>query len=244
MIMSYDRADPLVHDYGVHPMPYRVVTATAAATVMLLTMTAGPANATALPVPYHGGARQVITVVASSPTATTATFTAWQRTGLLWDQWTPVRGPITANVGSDGIGQASETTSKTPAGVWTLTEAFGRQANDGTRLPYRQVGNSDWWVSDTKSPLYNTYYHCEPGACPFNEAAGEDLGKAGPVYDHAVVIDYNRSPAVPGAGSAFFLHISAGKPTAGCVSIPADDLKAVMSWLDPSQNPVIDIAVH
>jgi L,D-peptidoglycan transpeptidase YkuD (ErfK/YbiS/YcfS/YnhG family) len=224
-------------------MPNRVVLATAA-TAMALTASATPAGATPLPVPYQGSATQVITVVADSPTATTATFTAWQRTGLLWDQWQVVRGPITANVGRDGIGQASETVSKTPAGVWTLTEAFGRQANDGTRLPYRQVGDSDWWVSDVHSPLYNTYYHCDAGTCPFDEAAGEDLGKAGPVYDHAVVIDYNRTPVVPGAGSAFFLHISAGKPTAGCVSIPADDLKAVMAWLDPAQQPVIDIAVN
>jgi len=222
-------------------MHNRVVLATAATAMAL---TAGPANATPLPVPYNGDATQVITVVADSPTATTATFTAWQRTGLLWDQWKAVRGPITANVGSDGIGQASETVSKTPAGVWTLTEAFGRQANDGTRLPYRQVGDSDWWVSDVHSPLYNTYYHCDAGTCPFNEGAGEDLGKAGPVYDHAVVIDYNRAPVVPGAGSAFFLHISAGRPTAGCVSIPADDLRAVMAWLDPTQRPVIDIAVQ
>ncbi|MEV6611083.1 L,D-transpeptidase family protein [Kutzneria sp. NPDC051319] len=224
-------------------MPNRVVTASVA-TAMLLTMTATSASASSLPVPYRGPAGQVITVVADSATATTAVLTAWQRTGPLWDQWTPVHGPVTANVGTDGIGQASETTSKTPAGVWTLTEAFGIQANDGTRLPYRQVGTSDWWVSDTKSPLYNTYYHCTPGSCPFNEGAGEDLGKAGPVYDHAVVIDYNRKPVVPGAGSAFFLHVSAGKPTAGCVSIPADDLKAVMAWLDPAQHPVIDIAVH
>jgi L,D-peptidoglycan transpeptidase YkuD (ErfK/YbiS/YcfS/YnhG family) len=225
-------------------MPNRVVMATAAS-ALLLTITAAPATAaSSLPVPYWGHASQVITVIADSPTATTATFTAWQRTGGPWDHWKAVRGPITANVGSDGIGQASETTSKTPAGTWTLTEAFGIQANDGTRLPYRQVGTADWWVSDVKSPLYNTYYHCVPGTCPFNEGAGEDLGEAGPVYNHAVVIDYNRNPIVPGAGSAFFLHISSGKPTAGCVSIPAEDLKAVMAWLDPAQQPVIDIAVR
>jgi L,D-peptidoglycan transpeptidase YkuD (ErfK/YbiS/YcfS/YnhG family) len=37
--------------------------------------------------------------------------------------------------------------------------------------------------------------------------------------EHAV-IDYNRSPAVPGKGSAFFLHVSTGKPTTGCVFLP------------------------
>ena len=230
-------------------MPPRLAVAAVTAAVMLSLQTSAasaPATQTRqLPaLPYLGTAQQLVTVVADSPTATTAVLTAWQRTGAFWDDWTIAHGPVTAYVGADGIGKASETTSRTPAGVWTLTEAFGIQANDGTRLPYRQVGTSDWWVSDVKSPLYNTYYHCDPGTCPFNEAAGEDLGKAGQVYDHAVVIDYNRKPVVAGAGSAFFLHISGGRPTAGCVAIPADDLKAVMAWLDPAQQPVIDIGVR
>jgi L,D-peptidoglycan transpeptidase YkuD (ErfK/YbiS/YcfS/YnhG family) len=94
-----------------------------------------------------------------------------------------------------------------------------------------------------KSPHYNTYFSCAPGTCPFDEAAGENLGKAGPVYDHAVVIDYNRAPVVPGAGSAFFLHVGNGRPTAGCVSLPAADLDAVLRWLDPARRPVIEISV-
>ncbi|MFD2418273.1 L,D-transpeptidase family protein [Amycolatopsis pigmentata] len=224
----------------------RLTVAAATAAVLL---TARPSAVSAqgadpLPLPYTGNAEQVVAVVADSSSATTAVLTAWQRSGPSSDDWTVAYGPVKAFVGSDGVGQASETTSKTPAGVWTLTEAFGIQANDGTRLPYRQVGTSDWWVSDVKSPLYNTYYHCDPGTCPFNESAGEDLGEVGPAYDHAVVIDYNRTPVVPGAGSAFFLHVSNGRPTAGCVAIPADDLKAVMAWLDPVKHPVTDIGVR
>jgi L,D-peptidoglycan transpeptidase YkuD (ErfK/YbiS/YcfS/YnhG family) len=194
-----------------------------------------------LPLPYHGHAQQVVTVVADDANATTATLTAWQRGTHGWQR---VVGPVRAYVGSDGIGQASETTSKTPAGVWTLTEAFGIQPNEGTRLPYRQVNTWDWWVSDTTSPLYNTYQHCKPGTCRFNESAGENLGATGPVYNYAVVINYNRHPIVPGAGSAFFLHISHDKPTAGCVSIPTHSLKAVMRWLDPAKHPVIDIGIR
>jgi L,D-peptidoglycan transpeptidase YkuD (ErfK/YbiS/YcfS/YnhG family) len=194
-----------------------------------------------LPLSYHGHARQVITVVANDAKATIATLTAWQRGAHGWQR---VVGPVRAYLGSDGIGQASETTSKTPAGVWTLTEAFGIQPNEGTRLPYRRVGTWDWWVSDTTSPLYNTYQHCKPGTCRFNESASENLGATGPVYNHAVVINYNRNPIVSGAGSAFFLHISNGKPTAGCVSIPAHSLKAVMHWLNPTEHPVIDVGIR
>ncbi|WP_139306708.1 hypothetical protein [Modestobacter sp. DSM 44400] len=71
-------------------------------------------------------------------------------------------------------------------------------ADPGTALPYRVVDGDDWWVADPASELYNSYAQCLPGTCPCSEAAGEDLYAAGPVYDHAVVIDYNRG-GTPGA---------------------------------------------
>ncbi|MBM7773381.1 L,D-peptidoglycan transpeptidase YkuD (ErfK/YbiS/YcfS/YnhG family) [Actinokineospora baliensis] len=203
-----------------------------------------PATASAaagtLPLPYSGDANQVITVVAASPTATTATLVAWKRTAT---GWTAQIGPLKAYVGSGGVGQASEGSTKTPAGVWALTESFGHKPPVGSRLPYRQVDTSDWWVSDVNAAQYNTPYRCAPGSCPFNEAAGENLGKVGRAYDRAVVMDYNRSPVVKGAGSAFFLHVSTNQPTAGCVSLSAPLMETVFNWLDPAAHPVINIGV-
>ncbi|MFB9924039.1 L,D-transpeptidase [Amycolatopsis halotolerans] len=173
--------------------------------------------------------RQVLTVTAHSASA-------WDHDG---DRWVRALGPYPAEVGAQGIGVAREGLSLTPAGIWPLTEAFGIEPNPGTRLPYRQVTTSDWWVSDVHSPLYNTHYRGTPGQ--FDEAAGENLGAAGPAYAHAVVIDYNRSPVVPGAGSAFFLHVTTGGPTAGCVALAQNDLIAVLRWLDPARKPVIAI---
>ncbi|MTE17257.1 L,D-transpeptidase family protein [Nocardia aurantiaca] len=190
---------------------------------------------------YTGPADQLITVTSDSPAATTATLTAWDRTGT---QWVRAIGPLRADIGAQGIGSASESATRSPAGIWPLTEAFGIAPNNGTRLPYHQVTPSDWWVSDTNSRYYNTHYTCAPGTCPFNESAGEDLGEAGPAYGHAVVIDYNRSPVVPGAGSAYFLHVGDGHPTAGCIALPASDLDRVMRWLDPARGPVIDLEVR
>jgi L,D-peptidoglycan transpeptidase YkuD (ErfK/YbiS/YcfS/YnhG family) len=215
------------------------------AMVTLMTVMAVPAGAEALPVSAgpqwsNGAATQLVTVRASSASATTASLTALS---LVGGTWVRALGPFEAYVGKDGIGEASEYVSRTPAGVWTLTEAFGIQANNGTKLPYRQVDTSDWWVSDVNSPYYNMPYRCAPATCPFDESASENLGKVGAVYNHATVIDYNRSPAVPGRGSAFFLHVSNGRPTAGCVSLASGDLDAVMRWLDPANHPVIDIAV-
>jgi L,D-peptidoglycan transpeptidase YkuD (ErfK/YbiS/YcfS/YnhG family) len=192
------------------------------------------------PIPVAtGAAEQLITVVAPSAGSTTAQLTAWQSGP---NGWTAVLGPVAARVGSAGIGAASESSTRTPAGTYTLTEAFGRAANPGTALPYRVVDRSDWWVSDVASPLYNRYARCAPGTCPFNERAGENLYAAGAVYDNAVVIDYNRG-GTPGAGSAFFLHITNGAPTAGCVAVDRGSLTALMRWLDPAAAPLIAIGV-
>ena len=182
---------------------------------------------------------QLLTVVAPSARSTTATFTAWEKRS---DGWVPVLGPIPARVGSAGIGAASEGSARTPAGTWRVTEAFGRQANPGTGLPYRRVDGDDWWVSDTRSRLYNEYAQCAPGRCSFDERVSENLYAVGPVYDQAVVMDYNR-PAVPGAGSAFFLHISNASATAGCVSIDRAGLESVLRWLKPAGTPVIAIGI-
>ncbi|MGY2061289.1 L,D-transpeptidase family protein, partial [Nocardia gipuzkoensis] len=119
--------------------------------------------------------------------------------------------------------------------------AFGRQPDPGGRMPYREVGESDWWVSDSASPQYNTFQHCDPGTCPFDERAGENLGQAGESYDYAVVIGYNTDRPVPGAGSAFFVHVDAGARSAGCVEVPRESMIALLRWLDPARSPTISI---
>ncbi len=188
-----------------------------------------------------GAASKIITVTAASTGATTATLQAWNAAAA--GGWLPYGAPVTAHLGSGGLTtQPSETKPATPIGSFTLTQAFGSASNPGTPLPYFRTDPSDWWVSDANSPLYNTHQRCSTG-CPFNTAAGENLYQAGFVYTYAVVIDYNRSPVTPGAGSAFFLHVSNGSATVGCISIPEANLVAIMSWLTPASQPRILIGV-
>jgi L,D-peptidoglycan transpeptidase YkuD (ErfK/YbiS/YcfS/YnhG family) len=187
-----------------------------------------------------GDAQQVVTVVAPSTGSTSGTLQAWVRTS---SGWRPHGTAVTAHLGSDGLtDHPSESMSATPIGSFTLTQAFGSAANPGTRVPYFRTDASDWWVSDAASRYYNTHYRCASG-CPFDTRDGENLRAAGFVYTYAVVIDYNRFPVTPGAGSAFFLHVTDGGPTAGCVSIAEDTLVSIMNWLDPAAHPRILIGV-
>lgn len=200
----------------------------------------GPARpiAQGLPLPYStGSATQVITVVAPSTGSTTATLQAWTKGA--GGGWLRYGAAVFAHVGSDGLSTTpSEGRSATPIGSFGLTQAFGRAVDPGTALPYFVAGPADWWVSDWTSRYYNTHQTCA-SSCPFNTAAGENLYQAGFVYTYAVVIDYNRFPAVPNAGSAFFLHVTDGGPTAGCVSIDQATLVSLLDWLRPADHPRI-----
>ena len=206
--------------------------------------TTAPRSTAAPPAPRFGipvtlgDARQLITVTASSSSATTGVLRAWQQRAD--GTWVVAHGPYPAWLGSAGIGPASEYVSHTPQGTFTLTQAFGRLANPRTALPYHQTVPDDWWVSDVHSPDYNTLQNCAPASCPFNTSVSEHLYYVTPYYDYAVVMNVNRWPAVPGKGSAFFLHISPDhQPTAGCVAIDRSALVTIMRWLDPAAHPRI-----
>ena len=162
----------------------------------------------------------------------------WQRVGPAVHAW----------FGSDGLTRhASESRSATPIGSFTLTHAFGRLADPGTSLPYVRTTPADWWISQA-GPLYNTRQRCS-SHCSFTQGdPNEHLYYTVPFYRYAVVIDYNtrNSPTgvVQGAGSAFFLHVTVGAPTQGCISIAQAQLVRLLRWLSPSGHPRILIGVR
>lgn len=209
-----------------------IVPGTVAAAGQRMGNTAVAADPDSPPLTYFGPARQLITVVADSSSATTATLTAWERTD---SGWRTAFGPMRALVGAAGIGQASEGSTKTPAGVWSFGQAFGRQPNPGTRMSYFKTDVYDWWNGNSRSPAYNT--HVRQAADPGNS---ENLYNIGAVYDYAIDMGYNTA-RTPGAGSAFFLHVTDGRPTGGCVAIDRAALVSILQWLDPAKSPAIDI---
>jgi L,D-peptidoglycan transpeptidase YkuD (ErfK/YbiS/YcfS/YnhG family) len=186
--------------------------------------------------PDEDGAQQLIVVEVADPTDTFAQLQAFDRVD---GRWVPAFAPTTARVGRSGISaDRHEGDGTTPEGVFTLTEAFGNEPDPGSKLPYRSVHDQDYWVTDSSSPYYNTW-QSGPPAGRWTEA--EALWTLTQAYRHAVVIDYNRDPIVPGRGSAMFLHVRNENPTSGCVAIDLDRLVEIMRWLDPAQAPKIAI---
>jgi L,D-peptidoglycan transpeptidase YkuD (ErfK/YbiS/YcfS/YnhG family) len=163
---------------------------------------------------------QIVTVVASG---TNAKITLWEKTNSIWSEALSTNG----FVGSQGVGQAHEGSMHTPKGAYTLGFAFG-QSNPGTQLPFRQITPNSYWISDVNSDLYNTW---QEGSYAGN--GNEHLADyANLQYYYAIVINYNEN-RVKGAGSAFFLHVSNGRPTAGCVSVPKNIMEQLMKRIHP-----------
>jgi L,D-peptidoglycan transpeptidase YkuD (ErfK/YbiS/YcfS/YnhG family) len=186
-----------------------------------------------------GSAGQAIVVTAPHYGATTAALTAYQRTA---DGWELAFGPWSAHVGSNGLappGQKREGDGRTPSGVYGFDFLFGVQPDPGVRFPYRRVtGPSIVWDDDPASPLYNLWVDSDrqtPGADP--EAMYQPVA-----YAYGAVIAYNTA-RTPGLGSAIFLHVSTGQPTAGCVSLPAPQVLDMLRWLDPGLSPRIVMGV-
>jgi L,D-peptidoglycan transpeptidase YkuD (ErfK/YbiS/YcfS/YnhG family) len=193
-----------------------------------------------------GSATQIITVTAVKGSSTTASLSAWVKSGASWKR---VAGPYLAHLGYNGVGKTSERLSRTPAGSFTMTQAFGYFGNPGTKLPYRRTTPADFWVEQVGNKYYNTWRSCpsmKSSACGFTPGdPSEHLYYETPYYNYAVVIDYNTANAPggikQGAGSGFFLHVTDGGPTAGCVAITQSQLVKLMTWIDPKAHPRIII---
>lgn len=220
-------------------LPRSVLCAALAVAAVTTAMASRADAAAARPAPARRYVvRQLITVTAASPTATSARFVAYRRAD---GRWIRRFGPWTARVGYNGIappGQKREGDGRTPSGTYGFSFFFGVRPNPGVAFPFRHAYRYDVWDDDPASARYNEWVDdrtANPGADP------EPMHQT-PAYDYAAVIAYNTA-RIPGRGSAIFLHVGTGSATAGCVSLPAGKLLAVLKWLRPARSPRITIQV-
>ncbi|MBM6838614.1 L,D-transpeptidase family protein, partial [Clostridium saudiense] len=177
---------------------------------------------------------QIITVVSNG--GSYGELVMWEKDGS--GNWIEVD-RVAARLGQNGMKYASEVYEMdkcTPTGIYTVTEAFGINGNPGSGVPYRELDGSEYWVDDVDSEYYNTMQFGEPNG---RWTSAEKLTDFSGYYNYALVIDYNRWPVVPGKSSAIFLHCDMGIYTYGCVAIPQNNLVNLLTWLNPSSNPVI-----
>jgi L,D-peptidoglycan transpeptidase YkuD (ErfK/YbiS/YcfS/YnhG family) len=174
------------------------------------------------------GCPQRIQVVAPTLRSTVATVS-------LLECGRRVAGPWPARVGYHGLAaHHREGDGTTPLGTYAIgPTVYGLDADPGVRLRYHRLTCGDWWDEDPRSATYNSFRHLACGAGPPFGGGSEALWRATVAYREFAVVDYNTRPAVPGRGSAIFLHDSTGHATNGCVSLPRPELLRTLRWLRP-----------
>jgi L,D-peptidoglycan transpeptidase YkuD (ErfK/YbiS/YcfS/YnhG family) len=186
-----------------------------------------------------GGGSQLITAEAASTGSTTGTVTWWERTAAGWRR----AGLAPARFGANGLADGAtrrQGTDTTPTGLYDLPFAFGVEAAPaGARYPFRRVGPHSWWCQDNDSRAYNRW--SEPLAADCRAAEAEHLVAYREQYAHALVVGFNYRAPVRERGAGIFLHVNGRGATAGCVSVPADAMRRLLRWADPSRSPHIAI---
>jgi L,D-peptidoglycan transpeptidase YkuD (ErfK/YbiS/YcfS/YnhG family) len=187
-----------------------------------------------------GAATQLVSVVAAKRAATVASLRLWRKGG---ECWVAVAGPWTAYLGRNGLSAARhEGDLTTPIGSFGFQRVmYGVGPNPGVRYRYHRIVCGDWWVEDARSPYYNRFRHVRCGSKPPFRTTSEDMSRSPTSYRHLAVIDFNTHQIVRGRGSGIFLHVSTGRPTLGCISLPRAQLVRTLRWLDPGASPLIVI---
>jgi len=180
---------------------------------------------------------QRIVVTAPSVQATTATLS-------LLDCGRRTAGPFRARLGVSGLSaHRREGDGTTPLGTFGIgPTVYGLDPNPGVRLAYHRLRCGDWWDGDPASPTYNRFRHVPCGSAPPFSGASEALWRQRVAYREFAFIEFNSSPAVPGRGSAIFLHDDTGRATNGCVSLPRPALLTVLRQLRPGARITIRTA--
>lgn len=118
----------------------------------------------------------------------------------------------------------------TPTGTFTFGRAFGHADDPGITLPYTKVSPEDVWVDDPASKRYNQWARADAPDADWRSA--ERLMDYKRQYRYAATINYNTAPVLPGKGSAIFLHVASGGPTAGCVAVPEAAMLFFLAFID------------
>jgi hypothetical protein len=113
----------------------------------------------------------------------------------------------------------------TPAGVFSLSDAGGYLEDPGSQLPYYR----DEGLRGGAEAVYGDGY--------------------ANVFDYVIAIDYNRKTGVAptentrplgwDAGGKIWLHVEHGSPTRGCVALDEEDMRLLLTTLDPDAAPHI-----
>ncbi|RMG61635.1 MAG: hypothetical protein D6722_19455 [Bacteroidetes bacterium] len=170
--------------------------------------------------------------------------------------WEMATEPIPIVVGKNGLGWGrgiqdftsrpgpvkQEGDLKSPAGVFSLGEAFGYadpQAATFIKAPYTHVTAVTMCIEDTASAHYNRIL--DEGAETPDWNSTDHMLRQDDLYEWGMFVNHNRPGPVPGGGSCIFLHVwrQNDSGTAGCTAMPKVRMRELLAWIDPQQSPLL-----
>ncbi len=212
------------------------------------------ANALAATPPPTAGTSQLLVVTTEGWDANQGRLQAFERRQ---DHWQPVGASFAVALGRNGSAwglglhpaqadgpQKREGDGRSPAGIFSIGEAFGYAQRIDSALPYQPMRQSSYCIDVPDSPLYNRIVDADrvgaDAVAGSTEPMRLDLHHDGDRrYREGFVIGHNRQ-ARPGAGSCIFAHLwrAAGEATAGCTAMEPADMQRLLAWLRPDAAPL------
>jgi L,D-peptidoglycan transpeptidase YkuD (ErfK/YbiS/YcfS/YnhG family) len=133
---------------------------------------------------------------------------------------------------------------RSPAGVFTIDEAFGYAPTATTGLHYDALDANDWCVDVDGSPYYNRIVDStDVGAAAVKDSTEpmrRDLHADGDQRYRLGFVIANNPRGERGAGSCIFGHLwkSPDSTTAGCTAMAPASMETLLRWLDADRRPV------
>jgi len=202
---------------------------------------------------------QILVVTTADWNGVEGTLQAYERPRA-HKKWKAVGDPIPVVVGKKGLGWGAgldsagntgphgtldpikkEGDSKSPAGIFRLSTAFGyaAQGQPGWKMPYVNLTPSVECVDDPNSKFYTRVLDRATVSPDWNSS--EQMLRPDGEYRWGLVVDHNTAPVTPGTGSCIFLHIWLGPDvgTTGCTGMTEEHMEGVLARLDPARSPLL-----
>lgn len=141
------------------------------------------------------------------------------------------------SIGKGGLtNDKREGDGATPRGVHRIVGLLYRSDRLAKPAPWAMpIGPQDLWSDDVNDPEYN-----HPVRAP-HRFSHEALRRADPLYDLVLLTNWNWPDAMPGKGSAIFLHQRRrpGYPTEGCIAFRRDHLIWIVRHAVPGTRLIV-----
>ena len=156
----------------------------------------------------------------------------------------------TATVGKNGISSNyGEGKGRSPEGIFKLGVALSANTISNSTWPFYHVSADTCVVDDTDSQYYNTIQSISslPSGVSY-DPIGKTLTKGSSnicIYIEHNGNGYSAENVVPGKGSVITIcgKSDSLSATAGCIDISSSNMNTLISMLDYSKNPHIEICV-